>query len=52
MSFFYIRQAFLEKILTSFPLKIRLRYVKNFAVIAGAKVHPFSSCASFLSIFF
>jgi len=43
--FFISGKLFVKKILTSLPLKIRLQYVKNFAVIAGAKVRTlFVSC--------
>ena len=41
-----------EKIFDLFYLTSCFQYLKNFAVIAGAKVAPFSACASFLLLFF
>ena len=52
MPFFISGKLSVKKILNLSSLKIRLQYVKNFAVIAGAKVRFFFACASFLTKFF
>ena len=45
-------QAFRKKILSPFLLFLPPLNLKNFAVIAGAKVHPFSASASIPAKFF
>lgn len=52
MLFFFSGKLFDEKIFNSLSSLNQPHFVKNFAVIAGAKVHPFSACASFLQLFF
>ena len=52
MLFFFSSKLFDEKIFNSLFSLNQPHFVKNFAVIAGAKVHPFSACASFLQLFF
>jgi hypothetical protein len=50
--FFLSGKLFGKKILTSFPPPKPSVLIMNFAVNAGAKVAPFSACASFLMPFF
>ena len=50
--FFVSGKLFGKKILSPFPFFPASPNLKNFAVIAGAKVHPFSSSASIPAKFF